>query len=124
VKFVTMQDMCDNCPWRPEADCRTIPGYSMEMAENLVTGTRGFVEDVMKGRAHIMQCHKTTDAAKPSMCAGFALNQARNGMPNIMLRMMISQFGLDIIPKDYGQEIHSSIEEMVEKHRAQLEKDE
>lgn len=112
MKTASMKKPCVACPWKVDAHCRDIPRFDLGLSERLVETCE------VDGLGKLMQCHDTTDGV-PATCAGFMLAQMRRGIPNIMLRLAVTQ-GWVTLPEDDGITLHETLHEVVAKHRKQV----
>jgi len=123
LKYLHMKEPCANCPWRLDTSCDTIPNFNLEMSQELAATevvspmeATWALSGALTGA--VMQCHESTPAKVPTLCAGFAIHQQRARFPNHLLRFMASM-GQIRLPEDTGLEIHADVHEMIAKHERQ-----
>lgn len=107
---ITVRMPCKTCPWRVDQHADVIPGFVLELAENLVATTGD------EFGAPIFACHQSRDGEE-IVCAGWL---AVYGYNSIAVRLMV--MGGRLAPEALTAgpnwpELHQSFRELIEKLR-------
>jgi hypothetical protein len=108
---VSVRPPCPSCPWRVDQDATVIPGFALDLAENLEATTR------RDFGAPIFGCHLSREGAEFA-CAGWL---AVYGTHSIAVRLMLISGQITpeaLQPGEDWPELHESFEEVIVKLRA------
>lgn len=108
-----IHEPCPSCPYRKDAElARWHRNHFLDLLDN----------NHLFGACY--GCHGTAKQETPSFCAGWMLDQLSRGIPNINLRLFLSELGREQPELDFdaffaqftggGNELYESIEEMCE----------
>lgn len=108
------REPCPTCPWRVDKHADTIPGFSLEMAENLVTTCSGELG------APMFACHQSKPD-KEIVCLGWLVNY---GWDSLTVRLNLAAEKLTPEDLERGEdwpELHDTFEEVIEKLREDMD---
>ncbi len=103
--------MCSTCPWRRGASAASMPGgFDLAWARSL----RAAVQESGRLDVPILTCHHREQSIE-AVCVGFLHEQARTGVPNLMVRIAIMR-GAVRLPADDPESL--TFDEMMEQMEA------
>lgn len=77
--------MCKTCPWRRGASAASMPGgFDLAWARS----QRSAVQESGRPDVAILTCHHREQSID-AVCVGFLHEQARTGIPNLMIRLAL-----------------------------------
>ena len=101
---------CRTCPWRVDQHADEIPGFRLELAEELVNTTSD------QFGAPMFACHQSTDG-KQVVCRGWL---TRYGQDSIAVRLKLMRQELapeELEPGENWPQLHGTFTEVIEKLR-------
>ena len=103
---------CRTCPWRPEQHAGEIPGFRLEMAEDLI----GTTSDQLG--APIFACHQSR-RGQQVVCVGWLW---RYGWDSLAIRMRLMQGAMqpEELEPDPSIELHETFDAVITKLREDM----
>lgn len=101
---------CRTCPWRLDQHAQDIPGFKLELAEQLVNTTSDQLG------APMFACHQSNEGEEV-VCAGWLSRYGWNSI-GVRLAMMNGRIKPEQLqPDDDWPELHDTFEDVIEKLR-------
>ncbi|WP_369796867.1 DUF6283 family protein [Cupriavidus sp. WS] len=108
---------CSSCPWRCSSEASDIPGFDLQLAEDLAATCpdhRGMGPD---GGASFFACHQSKEGAELA-CAGW-LAQVGHRHPGVRMAILSGRLDPKALVADPGwPELHDNYQQVLEKLRA------
>jgi hypothetical protein len=109
--MTTCRHPCNSCPWRKEQHADEIPGFKIELAENLIHTTEGELQ------SPIFACHQSTPDQEV-VCVGWLW---RYGIGNIQIRLRLIAGKMRVeeldMPHEYDEILHNNFDQVITKLR-------